>query len=70
MSTSALAAILDSLAAIISISNAAEHFRKLLPEISSSCEKLLNFLHPIVKVGYNSEACKDMGQFLPIESGL
>ena len=49
---SALAATLDSLAAILSISNASMHFRALLPDSCSCCEKLLNFPHPLVKVNF------------------
>lgn len=49
--SAAVAAILDSLAAILSISNENEHFLELLPESLSFCERLLNSPHPIVKVG-------------------
>lgn len=48
---SAVTAILDSLAAILSISKGGGHFRALMPESCAVCEKLLNGPHPLIKVG-------------------
>ena len=47
---SAVTAILDSLAAILSISKGGEHFRALVPESCGVCEKLLSCPHPLIKV--------------------
>ena len=64
-SNNALAAILDSLAAILRISNADEYSRELLPEVSGCCKKLLNIAHPDVKVGFSRQRCRNSGQVVP-----